>query len=270
MSVAHVVPLLEEHIEVAGEALARSFFNDPLAVYMIPDACERARLLPSHFTPFVRYGHLFGKVLTTPTSDAAAVWLPSEVAEITPDRAARCGLDKIEAAVGSAAWDRFNRVMECVEQVHHSVVPGSHWYLALIGVDPSRQGHGVGIALLRAMLSRVDVDGLPCYLETFSRRTSASTSETASISSRRGGSRSVACSTGPSNVHPLNGLTAGSSRPPRTAAAEPGVRPHTGFTTAINSQKEHHGQVPDLFSKRGDGCARWRMGSGGPRRTRCD
>lgn len=39
------------------------------------------------------------------------------------------------------------------------------------------------------------------------------------------------------------------------------VRPHTGFTTAINSQKEHHGQVPDLFSKRGDGCARWRTGS---------
>jgi hypothetical protein len=34
------------------------------------------------------------------------------------------------------------------------------------------------------------------------------------------------------------------------------VRPHTRFTTAVNSQEEHHGQIPDLFSKRGNGCAR--------------
>src|SRR5262245_14070797 len=33
-------------------------------------------------------------------------------------------------------------------------------------------------------------------------------------------------------------------------------RPHTHFTTAINPQKEHYGQVPDLFSQRSNGCAR--------------
>jgi GNAT superfamily N-acetyltransferase len=89
------------------------------------------------------------------------------VAEITPDRAARCALDKVEAAVGSDAWGRFSRVMKLVEQVHRAAMPGPHWYLPLIGVDPSRQGHGVGARLLQAMLSRVDVEGLPCYLETF-------------------------------------------------------------------------------------------------------
>jgi hypothetical protein len=47
-----------------------------LTVYMIPDARELARLLPSHFAPFVRYGYLFGEVHTTPTFDAVAVWLP--------------------------------------------------------------------------------------------------------------------------------------------------------------------------------------------------
>jgi hypothetical protein len=34
------------------------------------------------------------------------------------------------------------------------------------------------------------------------------------------------------------------------------VRPHTRFTAAVNFQEEHHGQIPDLFSKRGNGCAR--------------
>src|SRR5262245_2063251 len=164
---AHVVQLTEQHIEVAGETLARGFLNDPLTVYMIPDKHERARLLPSHFTPFVRYGHLFGEVFTTPALDAVAIWLPSAAAEITPDRAARSGLDQIEAAIGSAAWGRFDRVMAYAEQLHHSAEPGPHWYLPVIGVDPSRQQHGVGTALLRTMLSRADAEGLPCYLETY-------------------------------------------------------------------------------------------------------
>jgi GNAT superfamily N-acetyltransferase len=57
--------------------------------------------------------------------------------------------------------------MDYVEHVHHSAVPGPHWYLPLIGVEPSRQGQGLGATLLQVMLSRADVEGLPCYLETF-------------------------------------------------------------------------------------------------------
>jgi ribosomal protein S18 acetylase RimI-like enzyme len=41
-----------------------------------------------------------------------------------------------------------------------------HWYLSLLGVDPPRQGRGVGRRLLEAWLSSIDPDGLPSYLET--------------------------------------------------------------------------------------------------------
>jgi GNAT superfamily N-acetyltransferase len=41
-----------------------------------------------------------------------------------------------------------------------------HWYLAIIGVDPVRQGYGVGAALLRSRLRRCVQDGLPAYLES--------------------------------------------------------------------------------------------------------
>jgi GNAT superfamily N-acetyltransferase len=41
-----------------------------------------------------------------------------------------------------------------------------HWYLAFIGVDPARQGCGVGAALLRSRLRRCDKEGLPAYLES--------------------------------------------------------------------------------------------------------
>jgi ribosomal protein S18 acetylase RimI-like enzyme len=45
-----------------------------------------------------------------------------------------------------------------------------HWYLPMIGVNPSEQGRGVGSALLRKGLARCDADGLPAYLEATSLR----------------------------------------------------------------------------------------------------
>jgi ribosomal protein S18 acetylase RimI-like enzyme len=41
-----------------------------------------------------------------------------------------------------------------------------HWYLAVIGVEPERQGEGVGGQLLAAVLDRLDATGVPAYLET--------------------------------------------------------------------------------------------------------
>ena len=41
-----------------------------------------------------------------------------------------------------------------------------HVYLALLGVDPSAQGKGIGKQLLQPRLDHCDESGLPVYLET--------------------------------------------------------------------------------------------------------
>ena len=46
-----------------------------------------------------------------------------------------------------------------------------HWYLPWLGVDPARQGQGLGGDLLAHGLQRVDEDHLPAYLETPNPRT---------------------------------------------------------------------------------------------------
>lgn len=51
-------------------------------------------------------------------------------------------------------------------QQHHPRQP--HWYLAMIGTDPSRQGRGLGSALLEAALARCDAEGAMAYLESSS------------------------------------------------------------------------------------------------------
>lgn len=47
---------------------------------------------------------------------------------------------------------------------HHPDEPV--WYLPLIAVDPTHQGKGIGSALVKAALKRIDEEGLPAYLES--------------------------------------------------------------------------------------------------------
>ena len=46
----------------------------------------------------------------------------------------------------------------------------SHWYLPLIGTDPTQQGKGHGSALLHHALALCDEQKMPAYLEATSRR----------------------------------------------------------------------------------------------------
>lgn len=163
---SRVVRLPDSEISTAGDVLARSFFNDRIVAYMLPDEAERVKLSPWHFTQFVRYGHLFGEVQVTARTESVAVWLPPDATEITPERLRQAGLDKAADILGKEPWERFTTVMRYIEQFHHQDVPRRHWYLALVGVEPSCQGQGLGRMLLAPMLTRADTEGLPCYLET--------------------------------------------------------------------------------------------------------
>ncbi|MFM8862623.1 MAG: GNAT family N-acetyltransferase, partial [Acidimicrobiia bacterium] len=55
------------------------------------------------------------------------------------------------------------RLLDAVEKAHPTE---PHWYLALLGVDPSRQRSGLGSALLRPVLEQCDESGAAAYLET--------------------------------------------------------------------------------------------------------
>ena len=48
---------------------------------------------------------------------------------------------------------------------HHPKSP-EHWYLHYLGVEPRRQGKGLGGALLAPVLERCDAEGIPAYLES--------------------------------------------------------------------------------------------------------
>jgi ribosomal protein S18 acetylase RimI-like enzyme len=76
------------------------------------------------------------------------------------------GMMLVPLKFGPAAFGRLMSSIVHYDRLHKRDVPPRHWYLATLGVDPPRQGQGIGGALLRPVLAQADGEGLFCYLET--------------------------------------------------------------------------------------------------------
>ncbi|MFC1984465.1 GNAT family N-acetyltransferase [Chloroflexota bacterium] len=53
-----------------------------------------------------------------------------------------------------------------IDVVHHRLAPFRHWYLQTVGVEPRFRGKGYASKLIRPMLTRIDDEGIPCYVDT--------------------------------------------------------------------------------------------------------
>ena len=166
------IRLEAHHSRLASAVMGRAFQDEPGWQYLIPDYARRLRLLPAFFHIVVRYSLRYGEVYTTPALEGVACWLPPGNTTPLFSRLARIGIR--DARLGlELGWSGFRRytVMEAyVDAVHKQYVPGQHWYLWAIGVDPPCQGQGIGGMLMQPVLARADADGLPCYLETSKER----------------------------------------------------------------------------------------------------
>ncbi len=154
-------------IDPAAEVLARSFEQDPKMTYFTSDT-EEHRALARHILAFeLAYGILYGEVYApSPAMEGVAVWLPSEKAEISFWRAVRAGAFSLRRHVGGDVMKRILSFSEYTDALHREHLPGSHWYLFFIGVDPATRGREYASRLIRPMLARLDREGASCYLVT--------------------------------------------------------------------------------------------------------
>ena len=89
---------------------------------------------------------------------ASALWLPPGV---------HSDIEAIGAVIGEfAPEERLAVLGEVGESLARYHPKEPHWYLTMIGVDPSRQGQGLGSAILKASLRKCDSDGGVAYLES--------------------------------------------------------------------------------------------------------
>jgi ribosomal protein S18 acetylase RimI-like enzyme len=147
--------------------LSRAFYDDPLQIYTLPDPAERAARSPALFAAALRYGQLFGEVLTTAGPPVGvAIWIRPDAWDITPQRAAAARLDRLPEEIGADAAGRFFSALAAADPYHRRDVDPVHWWVMVLGVAPEAQGRGLARSLLEPVMERAEAAGQPCYLET--------------------------------------------------------------------------------------------------------
>jgi GNAT superfamily N-acetyltransferase len=146
-----------------AQVLARAFHDDPVCGWIFPVESSRYRRLRRYFVTELLHRSLRHGAVDVVRVDGrvagAAMWFPpgastGSEASALPGYLRACGRRIVVAA----------QVQTVMAREHPREQP--HWYLGCIGVDPVRQGHGVGGALLRSRLRRCDEVGRPAYLES--------------------------------------------------------------------------------------------------------
>lgn len=135
-----------------------AFSSDPMARWSQPDPQKYL----ANFPPIVRAfgGNAFssGTAYYADRYAGAALWLPPGVG---PDEESLGRL--IAESAPEEIRDDLQEIFEQMEKFHPSE---PHWYLPMIGVDPSKQGAGVGSTLMKHTVAACDRDRIIAYLES--------------------------------------------------------------------------------------------------------
>lgn len=154
-----------EDLPALTGALSRAFHDDPVMEWLFPDPRRRPRWTRAFFGTRARQLLDQEEVWVTAESSGAALWA-------LPDRwklSLRETLDmmaRISMGVGRRTV-RGLRGLSLIEERHPHE---PHYYLAVLGVDPSAQGGGLGSALMAPVLRSCDEDGIAAYLESSKER----------------------------------------------------------------------------------------------------
>jgi GNAT superfamily N-acetyltransferase len=160
-----VAPARRADVRTLSRTLGRAFHDDPVMMWMLPDATARARGLPRMFATMTRHHFLRGggaEVASRHSAiGAAALWDP-------PGAWKESRLEALLMMPGFMLAFRSRasvgeEVAETMKRVHPQE---PHWYLAVIGSDPAVRGKGFGQALMHSRLDRVDAEHAPAYLES--------------------------------------------------------------------------------------------------------
>ncbi|MFN8573460.1 MAG: GNAT family N-acetyltransferase [Gemmatimonadaceae bacterium] len=152
---------------IAARALAASFVGNPFYEALVAGCAEQDRegRLVEYFLASMDEGEAHGRVhVTDPPDGGAAIWhapLPAPPAATATKHA------RLAAALPARGYDSYCAIGASMAAFTSDLIAPNTWYLSILGVNPARQGSGVGTQLVRQMLDELDGLGVPSFLETF-------------------------------------------------------------------------------------------------------
>jgi hypothetical protein len=157
-STLSILPCSPEHATKVTEVIDEAFRNDPTWSWAFPDAAAR-RLWWTHcITNALRYPTAFA----TSGFETVAVWIPPSGLEFSNE-----GEQKIPGLLKDLVGSRASDVAELLNRFDHAHPRTEpHYYLSLLGTQNGHRGCGLGMALLKENLMRIDGEHMPAYLES--------------------------------------------------------------------------------------------------------
>lgn len=157
-------PIARADVRSLSGVLARAFYTDPVMNYLLPDDKARAKALPPMFATLTT-NHFIARGGSEVASrdgviGAAALWDP-------PGLRKSSRIEELRM-MPTLTWHFYARTEQTktlgrlMEEAHPEE---PHWYLMVIGSDPSVRGAGFGQALMGSRLDRCDGERASAYLE---------------------------------------------------------------------------------------------------------
>lgn len=152
-----------QDVAALAAMLARAFGDDPVQAWLFPpEVVERSRRIAALFDLLLRHVYLaYGETWMTVDGASTAVWAPPGAWQIPVAVQLRRAPNLIRLF-----GRRLPGVLRGLRRVEAEHPSEPHWYLAVLGTDPSGQGHGFASVLLSERLRRCDATGTPAYLES--------------------------------------------------------------------------------------------------------
>ena len=153
-----------DDVRAVATCLTSAFYEDPVwGLWAFPDEASRAQRLFELMRFFTLAGVRHPWLRMTDGGEAVALWLPPGVPEFTPEEEIAFGL-LLESLFG----ERAGELAALFEQfdAHHAGCTEPHYYLSLWATHRDHAGHGLGTALIRENLARIDSERMPAYLES--------------------------------------------------------------------------------------------------------
>lgn len=170
-----IVRLAADQVPAAARMASRAFFADPACTFLFPNHKRREKILEPYLQLPIRYASYYGlncaPAGTGEDVGGVAVWIPPPGRySLRLDGMLRCGLLRTTLRLRPLEFLRLTVMDFHAGLLSPDTYTAPHLYLWLLAVDPTRQGTGIGSALLREGLARADAAGVPCILETGTER----------------------------------------------------------------------------------------------------
>ena len=167
MAAGSVVRAELSELDALSQTLARSFHTAPLFRWLLADQADPAAKLLVSMRALLRVALARSdhRVDTIGDGTGVAIWFGADRWRFTKRESVRLLPSAIETY--GKRLPLAGKTSTMIEAAHPTE---PHRYLSYIGVDPERQGQGIGTDLLAAATASCDRDGVPAYLENLDPR----------------------------------------------------------------------------------------------------